>query len=152
MGRPPGSKNAEPRRVESQTRMTVAEVDPVATEPVMRVAEEIPPLVTTYSDPEIVELFLDGVRIVPDDFPPVDPNPYRPMADALQDGTLLEARDADGSEFLMVWRRTSKFNARAGKWEKTGFWSSHLTRQPLALKPVEWRVAEGFNAPGMVVA
>jgi hypothetical protein len=150
----------DPRRVESPARMTVAEAVPTPQEPVMRVADgEIPPLRSVPIDPAIERMVRDGMMTVVN---PLltdelhltqDPGrPWHPMTEAPQDGTLVEGRAADGAEFHMIWRRTSRFDARLSKWVPVGFWSSHLSREPLKAEPVGWRMCEGFVTPGMVCA
>ena len=84
---------------------------------------------------------------------PQDPTrPWQPMTEAVQDGTLLEGRAADGTEFHMIWRRTSRYDAFSSRWVRTAFWSSHLSREPLKVEPVQWRLPEGFAMPGAIVA
>ncbi len=161
MGRPPKQWNTEPRRVESPARMVVAEAEPVVTEPAMRVADED---VSRAEMAIVIDRIVEdaGKQDIPEDAVPletllavaetIDPNPWRPMDTAHRDGALIEGRDATGRAFPMIWRRTSRYNARAAKWEATGFWSSHLSRVPLGGDVVEWREVEGFNAPGQIAS
>jgi hypothetical protein len=165
--KPPRSQ--EPRRVESLARVTVAEAERTDPGPLIQVAtdpavpegtvefrgdngetvgritnltnSEAPSLGDVQSDPDGVALFQA----------PAESRPYHPMDSAYRDGTLLEARAADGSEFMMVWRRTSRYNAAKMRWEPVGFWSSHLSREPVKAEPVGWRLCEGFAMPGAVV-
>jgi len=141
MSKPPRDA---PHRVESPARMTVAEAMPTPQEPVMRVAEAAPP-----------ELVRDGGRDVTwidprGTFGTPDGRPWQPMTEAPQDGTLLEGRAADGTEFHMIWRRTSRHDGR--RWVPVGFWSSHLSREPLKTEPVQFRLPEGFQLPGMIAS
>ena len=138
-------RSQEPRRAESPARVTVADAEPPPPGPLMKIAgdpsvpedavefrndrgetmdaivnlaEEIPPLKTTVTDPTVAALFPDGT------IPAPGARPWHPMDSALRDGTLLEARAADGTEFMMVYRKTSRHNGI--RWEAVGFWSSHL--------------------------
>lgn len=156
MGRPP--KYRETDRLESSVRMATADQTPMFGEPLMR-PDESPlgiDIVTAEALPQDVIAFRDPVaRIInltrdPEVLQSVEERPWHPMDTALQDGTLIEGKSEDGSEFLMVWRQTTRFNARAGKWDKVGFWSSHLTREPIKMELVSWRVQEGFCMPGAV--
>jgi hypothetical protein len=157
MSKPPRD---DPRRVESSARMTMAEAMPTPQEPVMQVAETAPsnPLAEGYQSPgdgggEFFELAPPHNRISNAPFLPQDPaRPWHPMTESPQDGTLLEGRSADGTEFHMIWRRTSRYDAARMKWVPVGFWSSHLSREPLKVEPVSWRLPRGFQMPGMIAS
>ena len=133
MSKPPRD---DPRRVESPARMVLAgEPAPVRDGPLMTLAPEPLPM-----PPQPPPLPQDPAR------------PWQPITNALQDGTLLEGRAADGTEFHMIWRRTSRYDAFSSRWVRTAFWSSHLSREPLKVEPVQWRLPEGFQMPGAIVA
>ena|ERR1700722_65875 len=159
MAKPPRSLD-EPRRVESPVRVGVAGEVPAENGPLMGIDDRpaapdvamIPPLQSVPVDPGIVGMIESGQMEAPIRAPesPDPDRPWHPMERSLQDGTLLEGVAADGSEFHMIWRRTSRHNGF--RWVPTGFWSNHLSREPLKVEPVGWRMPLGFVTPGMVVA
>lgn len=163
MGRPPKNWSNEPQRTESPVRMTVAEQAPVAQEPVMKTAEEpmigadwrtlvaiaqIPPLEAVQTDPVLVVMLPDGAIPPPESTIP----PMNPMDDVPRDGTMVNLITADGSEVRVVWRNTTRYNSRAQKWERTGFWTSPMNRVPVEVEAVGWTLGSGFLTPEMVVA
>jgi hypothetical protein len=170
-------RSDEPRRVESPARMMVADEAPVEI-PAMRSIQSDPNVaLLTTSQPAQLLAVLENDTNVPvqeqtngmrsDSVAPTEAEPkfeaihftmpppnsgrtYHTMSDAPKDGTLLEAVSHDGAEFHMIWRRTSRYNARESRWEPVGFWSNHLSRQPLKAEPVGWRMPEGFVTPGQI--
>jgi hypothetical protein len=146
----------EPRRVESPARMVVAEDVSVAQGAVMRVADMSAISAATASVATDENGAITNITVhSPYDYvePPahaIIPRPWHDIAEAPRDGTLLEGRAEDGSEFHMIWRRTSRHNGL--RWVPVGFWSSHLSREPLKVVPMAYRLPEGFMMPGAVVA
>jgi hypothetical protein len=147
-------RNDEPRRVESATRVRVADEAASENGPLMGVAVVADPIIPAgvvefrNADNEAVGAIINLAPSLPLSSAPA--RPWHGMDDAPQDGTLVEGIAADGSEFHMIWRRTSRHNGF--RWVPTGFWSSHLSREPLKVDPVAYRLPLGFAYPGAVVA
>jgi hypothetical protein len=182
MGRPPKNWNSDARRVETGARVATAEEVPVQQAPVMRTVsgagyettpevrllrpEEIPPLGSVQSDPDVVAMFAaiaedaahqdipESAMVLETLQAVAEGRPYYPIDDATpRDGSLVEGRAEDGTEFMMIWRQTRKYDSAQMKWVQTGFWSGYLDRQPLAKQPVEWRRLEYQVAPpGAIMA
>ena len=166
------SPHNDPRRVESPARVRVAEEAPSPPGPLMRVAETAPPeflrdgerdvtwidprgtfapQVTAVATRDANGRVTDAAVAAPHVFLG-EVRPWHSMETAHQDGSLLEGKTADGTELLMIWRRTSRYDAAKMRWVPVGFWSSHLTRAPLEVEPISWRRPEGFSTPGQIVA
>jgi hypothetical protein len=162
----PSRNHDEPRRVESQARMTLPTERPPEPSARMGLTEATviagngydttpevaetqtgdmeagPPLRTTETSPEVIALFPTG-RIPP-------PDDWIDMASAPLDGTMIRAKDAEGNEYTVVRRRTSGHNGF--RWVRREFWSSPMDRVPIEVKLVGWRMLDGFVAPGAIVA
>lgn len=162
----PPRNHDDPRRVESQARMTLPPErppDPVARMGLAEVPlvdgkgydtppevaetqtgdmEAGPPLRTTETSSEVFALFPTSLIPPPDDW--ID------MASAPMDGTMIRAKDAEGNEYTVVRRRTSSHNGF--RWVRREFWSSPMDRVPIEVELVGWRMLDGFVAPGAIVA
>lgn len=141
-----------PHRVESVARMTVADEPPVQQRPLIReatrddiVATGLDVLVDAGVPEGTIEFCHPDGRV--DRIVNVG-RPYYPLDDAApRDGSLVEGRAEDGTEFMMIWRQTRRYDPAKMQWVQVGFWSGYLDRQPLAKEPVEWRRLEYQNAP-----
>lgn len=86
----------------------------------------------------------------------IDPHAWRLMDDAPADGTMIEVKEdpdqPDITAVMVRWYRTSVRDRALRKWVPAAWWRIAVTGERLGFEPFCWRVVEGFERPGMIVA
>jgi len=82
--------------------------------------------------------------------------PWHLMDNAPQDGTMIEVKEdpdqPDETAMMVRYYHTSVRDREKRKWVPAAWWRTAITAEKLMFEPFCWRMPQGFEAPGMIVA